>query len=254
MGCMEAKPASSKTLYERYANAGLVQPQFNETENNFERELFFAINLLRHQPKNFIPAVQRAYKDCPQLKKSRSMKSIIAALREAETLPLVAFDDLANQAVRENNKAIVAANESKETIAAKQSHGNIEKYQELNSDQAVKAVEASQFNYEGDSGEEMIVLLLAQFYDKKNAVVDPKSKTLSSKEAEAKKKADADGAAGDKETGAADADAKDAEGEKDTAKSKITSADTMDASPLLDPEATLIGISNKGHTMCLNSV
>ena len=128
MGCMEAKPTASRTLYQRYADAGLVMPDHSETENEFERELFFSINLLRHQPKNFIPSVQRAYKSCPQLKQSRSMKTIIATLKEGETLPLVSFDDAANKAVRENNKDIIAANESKDAIAAKASHGNIEKY------------------------------------------------------------------------------------------------------------------------------
>ena len=79
----------------------------------------------------------------PALKTSKSMKTILADLRKTETLPLVAFDATANQAVRENNKDIVGKNESLEIINKKPSHGNIEKYKELNGDQAVKCCEAS---------------------------------------------------------------------------------------------------------------
>ena len=128
MGCMQTQQGQTKNLYQRYAEAGLVMPQFDETENDFERQLFFAINLLRHKPKNFIPSVQRAYSQCAELKTSKSQKDIIAALRACETLPLCQFNDDANKAVRENNKAIVEKNESADTLKAKPSAGNIAKY------------------------------------------------------------------------------------------------------------------------------
>ena len=134
MGCVQTQEAVSKNLYERYSEAGLVMPQFSDTENDFERQLFFAMNLLRSQPKNFIPAVQRAYRSCAELKTSKSQKEIIDTLRKTETLPLVAFDDAANTAVRENNKAIVDKSESVDALKAKPSAGNIEKFKEANAD------------------------------------------------------------------------------------------------------------------------
>ena len=91
-------------------------PGFDETENDFERQLFFAINILRHSPKDFVPAVQRAYKMCPTLKTSKSQAAIIKDLKATATLPLVSFDDLALKAVRENNAAITTKNESWDTI------------------------------------------------------------------------------------------------------------------------------------------
>ena len=64
-------------------------------------------------------------------------------LKKQETLPLVQFDDAANTAVRENNKAIVAKAETLDVLQAKPAGGNIAKFQEANSDQAIKCCEAS---------------------------------------------------------------------------------------------------------------
>ena len=41
----------------RYASLNLPQPQEYEYESNFEKELFYAINLLRHDPKSFVVQV-----------------------------------------------------------------------------------------------------------------------------------------------------------------------------------------------------
>ena len=254
---MQTNQVESKSLYERYSQAGLVQPQFSDYENDFERQLFFAINLLRSQPKKFIPAVQRAYRQCSELKNSKSMKDVIKALKESEPLPLVSFDDAANQAVRDNNKEIVEKNESVEALKAKPSAGNIAKYKEVNGE-SVKVAEASHYYYTGNSAEEFIVLILAQHFDKVDAAKLAPKKTLSQKEAEKKDAEKKE--AGDKEGESLTPEEK--EKEKDQVEadpSKAVISELGDGkidgvSPLLDAEANLIGISNKAHQSALNSV
>ena len=266
MGCMQTQPSvSNKNLYQRYADAGLVMPAYDETENDFERQLFFAMNMLRNKPKSFIPAVQRAYSNCTALKTSKAQKDIIKALKESETLPLVQFNDDANKAVRENNKAIVEKNESLEPLKAKPSAGNIEKYKEIvGSDQAVKCAEASQYHYTGNDAEEFVVIMLAEFFDKKNAPKtqpkDAKKDTKAAAPAPTDKQDDAAAADAEKKDDAAAADADAAKTgdaaavNADPSKNEISNADAITISPILDAEATQIGISNKAHTAALNSL
>ena len=246
-------------------------PSFDETENDFERQLFFAINILRNKPKNFIPAVQRAYANCSELKTSKSQKDIIAALKESETLPLIQFNDDANKAVRENNKAIVEKNESLKPLQDKPSAGNIEKYKEIaGADQAVKCAEASMYHYTGADAEEFVVMMLAKHFDKKNAAKAPAKKDekkdakkkddkAASEKKDAEKKDDASAPVVDAEkkddAAAADADvAGQPSVNADPSKNEISNADAIVTSPILDAEATQIGISNKAHTAALNSI
>ena len=46
----------------RYSEAGLPQPAEHEYQNNFEKELFYAINLFRNDPKAFSKKVQEVSK------------------------------------------------------------------------------------------------------------------------------------------------------------------------------------------------
>lgn len=249
-------------------------PSFDETENDFERQLFFAINMLRNKPKTFIPAVQRAYASCSELKSSKSQKDIIAALKESETLPLIQFNDDANKAVRENNKAIVEKNESLQPLQEKPSANNIETYKQIvGLDQAVKCAELSMYHYTGADAEEFVVMMLAKHFDKMNAAKTPAKKDAKKDakkkddKAASEKKDDAsaavadaekkDDAAAEKKDDAAAADA-DVAGRTsvnaDPSKNEISNADAIVTSPILDAEATQIGISNKAHTAALNSI
>ena len=57
MGCGESTPEA--TIGEEYAASNLIQPGYTEYENEFEKQVFMAINLCRFQPKSFISAVKR---------------------------------------------------------------------------------------------------------------------------------------------------------------------------------------------------
>lgn len=41
------------TVSEHYFKLNLIQPQFSDYENEFEKQLFFVINLVRTDPKTF---------------------------------------------------------------------------------------------------------------------------------------------------------------------------------------------------------
>lgn len=53
MGCSGAKPQRFNVEQE-YKNRELPIPDGKEYENNFEKEVFMTINLLRKEPKFFI--------------------------------------------------------------------------------------------------------------------------------------------------------------------------------------------------------
>lgn len=57
MGCSQDK--SKFNVEEAYRNQGLPMPDPKMFENNFEKEAFMSINLIRHDPKVFIPMVKQ---------------------------------------------------------------------------------------------------------------------------------------------------------------------------------------------------
>lgn len=69
-----------------------------------------AINLCRHNPKSFVPAVRHCA-DTHELAKGKNTKDLIAYLNKCAPLTQVTFDEQGNQAVRENNTAVVAKDE-----------------------------------------------------------------------------------------------------------------------------------------------
>ena len=58
MGCKQASP-KAYNIEEEYKHANLAVPDKTEYENEFEREAFMMINLLRHNPKNFVVQVKQ---------------------------------------------------------------------------------------------------------------------------------------------------------------------------------------------------
>ena len=63
MGCKNTKEAGPNgTLLEQYHQTGLPQPWAGDYENDFEKQIYMAVNLVRHDPKRFIPAVREVYK------------------------------------------------------------------------------------------------------------------------------------------------------------------------------------------------
>ena len=154
----------------RYTKANLPQPFSQDYQNNFEKELFMAINMLRHNPKSFIPHVQRIFaKDL--CKGSKSMSAVIARLKEVNPMSVVKFDDDANAACRGNNEDIKARAED-----APAAGGNVDKLQSVaGASREAKAREASFFNYNGANAEELISILLVKDFDAR-AEADKKKK------------------------------------------------------------------------------
>ena len=122
MGCGDSK--HEPTLQEEYAASNLSQPLSAEYDNDFEKWVFQAINLCRFNPKSFIGPVKAAaeHPACANLK----TKDLIEHLKTIEPRTLVTFDMQANQAVRENNAAVVLLEEDVPTQG-----GNIDKFREI---------------------------------------------------------------------------------------------------------------------------
>ena len=129
MGCGSSKEGTqdAKTIQVRYQEAGLTQPFSDDYENNFEKEVFMAINLLRHSPRSFIPHVQRVHQK-GLVKGSKSMSVIIEKLKSMTGLSTVKIDDGAKQAVRQHNEEIVAKAEDMPTDTG---NGNLAKLEAI---------------------------------------------------------------------------------------------------------------------------
>ena len=60
MGCNATKQKDARSSGDkrpialRYAELNLNQPFSTDTENNMEKEIFYAINMLRYNPKSFV--------------------------------------------------------------------------------------------------------------------------------------------------------------------------------------------------------
>ena len=161
MGCDNTKPTQTP-LMEKYAAAGLQQPWSNEYENDFEKKIFMAINLFRHDPKHFVTIVKKVYKTHPLLKGSKSMEELVKKLQTAEPMTQVRFDGQANEACRQNNAEIVEKNEAVPTKG-----GNIEKYKTITGEEkASECFEYTMCKYEGSCAEEFIALELVLDWDR----------------------------------------------------------------------------------------
>merc|ERR1712037_321845 len=79
---------------QKHNSFGLTQPWSGEYENDFEKQIYMAINLCRHNPKGFVPYVREAYKNHVLLKSGagKKMEALIQKLNTTEALKLVSFD------------------------------------------------------------------------------------------------------------------------------------------------------------------
>jgi len=159
MGCKNTTPAPQGTLLEQYHAAGLPEIWSGDVQNNFEKEIYMAINICRHDPKKFSYWVKMAYKDHVLLKGGLGKKQneLVAKLTSMEPLRAVKIDANATEAVRQNNTAAVEKEE-----AAPTKGGNIAKFSELSGgDKADSCYEFTMPGFEGQRGEEFVALQLA---------------------------------------------------------------------------------------------
>ena len=104
MGCASGKQTvdDNRPLMVRYTETKMNMPFSTDTENSFEKDIFFALNMLRNNPRGFIPHVQRVHQK-NMCKGSKSMGPIIELLKNMAKVTTVKFDNEANAAVRANN-------------------------------------------------------------------------------------------------------------------------------------------------------
>jgi hypothetical protein len=248
MGCKNTTPAASGTVLENYVAAGLPHPSYSEYDNDFERQIFMAINLCRHNPKSFVPHVRAVYKDHVLLRNGagKKMNVLIAKLNAQAQLRVVKFDGQVTEAVRQNNQAVVNANEDRPTKG-----GNIAKYSELSGTDKVKSCyEFTMPQYEGDSGYEFVSLQLALDFENFDGASKAPVKTAASA-APAGNAMDAGGPAPDK---GEQAEPVAAEEKKQAAQDTTQTIAKGDYSPILDETVELVGISNKAHKKCRNVI
>ena len=131
----------------------MIQPWSNEYENDFEKQIYCAINLCRFEPKRFIYHVKDVAKN-HELAKNKDTKDLIKVLQQNERLNQVKFDEQANEAVRKNNAAIIAKNEAIPTKG-----GNIDAYNTVvGSEKTSLCEEYTMCQFEGSSAQDFIAL------------------------------------------------------------------------------------------------
>ena len=83
---------------------------YTQYDNEYEKQLFMAINLVRHSPSEIgKEAVNMGAKHT--LAKKLDTKGLLSFLKKVGTLPSVSFEDEAITACRNNNVAKVALGE-----------------------------------------------------------------------------------------------------------------------------------------------
>lgn len=175
MGCSNQPQANTAPLLEQYNKAGLTPPWSDDYKNNFEKEIYMAINLCRHDPKGFVPHVRRLYKEHELLKGGlgKNMNELIQRLNTQEQLRPLKFDATCNEAVR-------AVNAERANDDAPVKGGNIAKYSEISgADKAGSCKEFTMIKYDGQCGIEFVALELALDFEGLNEGAkagDPKVK------------------------------------------------------------------------------
>ena len=108
--CSEAQNEDTRSLAVRYTESGLPQPFSTDYENQFECDLFYAINMLRAKPDTFVrQAKATLYRG--HVKQSNVVGECATYLQQMEPIVPLKFDSQCNQAVRANNEAVCAAAE-----------------------------------------------------------------------------------------------------------------------------------------------
>lgn len=143
------------TVPEAYSKLDLLQPQYSDYENDFEKQLFMAINLIRHDPKIYGSEAVKLAMYHPLAKKLKK-DDLQQYLKKCEKLPIVTFDTDAIQATRKNNEKIIALNEAVPTKG-----GNAEAYDaQIGSTKTGNCEEFTMCQYMGDQALELIGLQL----------------------------------------------------------------------------------------------
>ena len=118
MGCSNSK-GDSFDLYDAVTQAGLQQPWSNKYENQFEKDLFMAMNLFRYVPSKWIGFVKDLKRLFPKefgKDDAPLVDHVCKILSTFKPMGQIKFDDNANKAVRQNNTEVIALNEDEPTV------------------------------------------------------------------------------------------------------------------------------------------
>ncbi len=164
----------------------------------------------------------------------------------------VKFDGQANDAVRQNNVAVIDKNEDKPTQG-----GNIAKYSELSGDdKSASCFEFTMPKFQGTTGEQFVALQLALDFEQFAA---QESSEDSSKKAAPDATAVAADVKADGQANPIDAPDKEATDAAAAATQEVTKTEKKasivpGSSPILDESVSLVGISNKTHKKTINLI
>ena len=137
--------------------AGLPIPAAGEYSNEFEKQIFMAINLCRHQPVRFVPAVRRAAKSkqCEAVM-PEIVNSLVVHLKQMSPASQVKLEDNAMEACAKNNVSIVEKNEVSPKLG-----GNVETYELIiGEDNPWLCEEFSMINWESPAADDLVATQL----------------------------------------------------------------------------------------------
>jgi hypothetical protein len=99
MGCSGSKNSGTGLdVKAEYAKKNLPQPDINTFQNDFEKEAYQVINLIRADPKAMAPYIKQV-KSHPYYK-GQPIQPLINKMLELDPLPVVTLDENACKACR----------------------------------------------------------------------------------------------------------------------------------------------------------
>ena len=104
MGCGASKQTEFN-LSEEFKTTGMMQPWSEQYENEFEKQVYMAVNIFRSNPPRWVPIIKETYDKNPTINR-KSEKELTAAVKTMTKMPGIVIDNALNQAVRKNNVAV----------------------------------------------------------------------------------------------------------------------------------------------------
>jgi len=114
MGCDESKeegpqkPIEAAVVFEDLKLQSLITPQ-TTFANDFEKDIFMAINVLRHEPACFDTVVEAVKQSHPLAKNCKHTDKLLKYLENNEQLSSINWDRAAMDACKKNNEMRVAS-------------------------------------------------------------------------------------------------------------------------------------------------
>ena len=113
MGCENSSENEKFVLEKAYTEAALPMIMEQQYENDLEKQIFMAANLLRNDPSFYVRICRgvAATYDKTLCKDLKNFKDLLATLKNTERLNPLMVDDIGLLAVRTNNAEICSKKE-----------------------------------------------------------------------------------------------------------------------------------------------